>query len=115
EPRYVPVAVASRRPPDAYIVVAEARVQAVAIRLGVDPHRLDGQLLARTDHPQGDLPAVGDQYLLEHQGVMSPRRPAAAVVPPNDWLSPESTPDTFRDRKSTRLNSSHLVISYAVF
>src|SRR5256885_8773217 len=29
----------------------------------------------------------------------------------------EATPDfsTFRDRKSTRLNSSHLVISYAVF
>src|SRR5256885_9514366 len=25
------------------------------------------------------------------------------------------TPDTLQDRKSTRLNSSHLVISYAVF
>src|SRR5256885_2630675 len=25
------------------------------------------------------------------------------------------TPDSFQDRKSTRLNSSHLVISYAVF
>src|SRR5256885_11540981 len=28
-----------------------------------------------------------------------------------DWRSP----DIIRDRKSTRLNSSHLVISYAVF
>jgi len=26
---------------------------------------------------------------------MSPRSPAAVVAPPNDWLSPESTPETF--------------------
>src|SRR5256885_8964132 len=30
-------------------------------------------------------------------------------------ISPQSTALGFRDRKSTRLNSSHLVISYAVF
>src|SRR2546430_6979413 len=93
--RNVQVAVARRRPPDAHVVVGEAGVEAVAIRLGVHGHRLDRQLLARTDHPQGDLPAVGDQHLLEHQGVMSPRRPAAVVVPPNDWLCPEATPATF--------------------
>src|SRR5207237_6698063 len=56
--RNVEVAVARRRPPDAHVVVGEARVEAVAIRLGVHGHRLDSQLLARTDHPQGDLPAV---------------------------------------------------------
>src|SRR5207247_1713046 len=43
----------------------------------------------------GVLPAVREQHLLEHQGAMSPRSPAAAVVPPNAWLSPESTPETF--------------------
>src|SRR2546426_7808782 len=30
-------------------------------------------------------------------------------------LGPHHTPLSWRDRKSTRLNSSHLVISYAVF
>src|SRR2546426_7502899 len=32
----------------------------------------------------------------------------------SDWLS-EATVQSYLDRKSTRLNSSHLVISYAVF
>src|SRR2546426_8183011 len=36
-------------------------------------------------------------------------RAAASVVPEERW------PITATDRKSTRLNSSHLVISYAVF
>src|SRR5256885_8942077 len=37
--------------------------------------------------------------------------------PPSDCLSPpgNSYSSLLRDRKSTRLNSSHLVISYAVF
>src|SRR6266446_7991019 len=38
------------------------------------------------------------------------RRPAA---PPGRWC--RGLPGCGRDRKSTRLNSSHLVISYAVF
>src|SRR2546426_2982295 len=32
-----------------------------------------------------------------------------------ELLHPNETPNLTRDRKSTRLNSSHLVISYAVF
>src|SRR5256885_4136553 len=31
------------------------------------------------------------------------------------WVSPDNRMDVPGDRKSTRLNSSHLVISYAVF
>src|SRR5438045_6228682 len=31
------------------------------------------------------------------------------------WKTPESMPSEGQDRKSTRLNSSHLGISYAVF
>src|SRR5205807_6281710 len=34
---------------------------------------------------------------------------------PNHWSYPKLRIATTRDRKSTRLNSSHLVISYAVF
>src|SRR6266446_1661077 len=41
---------------------------------------------------------------------ISPRPPGAPVPGP-----PVCAPGSGRDRKSTRLNSSHLVISYAVF
>src|SRR3989475_4329131 len=57
-------------------IVRDPGVQAVAVRLGVHRDGLDPQLLARADHPQGDVPAVRDQHLLEHQDSMSPRRPA---------------------------------------
>src|SRR2546426_5097764 len=36
-------------------------------------------------------------------------------VPPGCAVEPDMLRDALRDRKSTRLNSSHLVISYAVF
>jgi hypothetical protein len=92
----VQIAVARRRAADAHVVVGEPGVQAVAVRLGIDGHGLDAQLLARADHPQGDFPAVRDQHLLEHQGRMSPREPVAVVLPPKARLSPESTPETFK-------------------
>src|SRR5260221_2185545 len=38
-----------------------------------------------------------------------------SVVPPRGGLAIEIVPPTAQDRKSTRLNSSHTVISYAVF
>src|SRR5688572_30934934 len=51
-----------------------------------------------------------------------PRRPATRfglalswAVPRSGWLSPVNTPGHGLDRKSTRLNSSHSQISYAVF
>src|SRR4029077_908198 len=94
DPGDVEIAVAGGRAADADVVIRKAGVQAVPVGLGVHGDRRNPQLLARTDHPQGDLPAVRDQDLLEHQGVMSPRSPAAADITPNDWLSPESTPDT---------------------
>ena len=52
---------------DADVVVGEADVQRLAVGLAVDRDGLDAELAARADHPQGDLPAVGDQDLLEHQ------------------------------------------------
>src|ERR1039457_7546402 len=40
---------------------------------------------------------------------------SSAPTPTGSPITPWSAPRTIRDRKSTRLNSSHLVISYAVF
>src|SRR5947209_10642882 len=49
--------------------------------------------------------------LLEHDGLVDVRHGSGAYVrEPTDW-----PPDDPRDRKSTRLNSSHANISYAVF
>src|SRR5256885_9285658 len=46
-------------------------------------------------------------------------RPIANAVAHGDWVrfktSRRAHYDSLQDRKSTRLNSSHLVISYAVF
>src|SRR5256885_7371225 len=39
----------------------------------------------------------------------------AGEISPRDWQLLRAENDAYRDRKSTRLNSSHLVISYAVF
>src|SRR5690625_2117536 len=33
----------------------------------------------------------------------------------NRWIHPRAEPESIEDRKSTRLNSSHVAISYAVF
>src|SRR5256885_5999317 len=43
---------------------------------------------------------------LDYDEMLADTRVEAVIV---------ATPDQFQDRKSTRLNSSHLVISYAVF
>src|SRR5258708_27704809 len=52
-----------------------------------------------------------------------PTRRSTAVLPshsvartnPGDAIFPPENPGIIRDRKSTRLNSSHQIISYAVF
>src|SRR5256885_10544989 len=49
------------------------------------------------------------QILLEHPGELVARDELRKRVWPTDTFV------DFEDRKSTRLNSSHLVISYAVF
>ena len=59
---------AAGRGPDADVVVGEADVERLAVGLAVDGHRLDPQLPAGPDDPQGDFPAVGDEDLLKHAG-----------------------------------------------
>src|SRR5256885_11683162 len=45
----------------------------------------------------------------------APRRGASRVAAPHSAFVSTPMDDAMTDRKSTRLNSSHLVISYAVF
>src|SRR5438034_4646511 len=54
------------------------------------------------------LHGAGKEHEGEKNGSRYPRDPGARAT----WAAP---PAGFRDRKSTRLNSSHTVISYAVF
>src|SRR5688500_20102604 len=50
----------------------------------------------------------------DHRGVLGPEEDRADREEPRAAPAPRRTPQG-PDRKSTRLNSSHLVISYAVF
>ena len=81
---------------DADVVVGEAHVQRFAIGFAVDRHRGDPKLPARANHPQGNLPAVGDQHLLEHYGVRSsaPEDTDCPVISLNVRSEAESTPET---------------------
>src|SRR5438034_7246208 len=60
---------------------------------------------------QGDVPASGHALLVVPQ---TDERPGA-VPAVADRVGVDRAGDPGRDRKSTRLNSSHTVISYAVF
>jgi len=61
---------------DADVLVGEAHVQGVPVRLGVHRHGLDAHLLAGQDHPQGDLAPVGDEDLLERRFRVLPGIPS---------------------------------------
>src|SRR5256885_9769778 len=69
-------------------------------------HPVGGQRVDRTDRDRAELTGVPGPFRLPVQGLQQQRVEAGALGP--SGLQP-------RDRKSTRLNSSHLVISYAVF
>src|SRR5256885_8278489 len=58
------------------------------------------------------LPASGSRAADRDRTIRSQSPPP---VRPTAQTALEFPPDRRRDRKSTRLNSSHLVISYAVF
>src|SRR3989454_9211194 len=76
-----------RRPPRSTLFPYTTLFRSLAVPLGLDPEHLSRD--AAVNKAYGEDPAV--------HGVMSP----------GAWRE--------IDRKSTRLNSSHLVISYAVF
>src|SRR3712207_6891713 len=64
------------------------------------------QLRARRGHVVADLPAI--RCAVERPGERT-------RVQVTDRSEPERSRDVNQDRKSTRLNSSHANISYAVF
>src|SRR5207247_7838499 len=72
--------------------------------------RLRGRLLGRGRPGAGFLPVSGglDPCRTRTRG----KQALVSVVPPDSVLDPKIP---FEDRKSTRLNSSHEWISYAVF
>src|SRR5438045_4014369 len=74
-----------------------------AVRGHVD----DRGFVPRTD-PDGD-----DSVLLD--ATLSMRAPAIVTSMAHSGFHRRARASNFRDRKSTRLNSSHLGISYAVF
>ncbi len=65
--RNIEVALVQPRRPDANRFVGKAHMQRIAVGLAVDGHRLDAQFLAGADHAQGNLTAVRNQDLLEHE------------------------------------------------
>src|SRR6266850_4136868 len=78
-----------------------------------------------TDYPGGDCKFMGGIHRLTGMRV-APNPHVIGVMDPDLFKFPFlyavevggmyfNTQDAARDRKSTRLNSSHLVISYAVF
>jgi hypothetical protein len=48
-------------------------VKRVPVGFGIDRHRLNPQLLAGADYPQGDFTAIGNQDLPEHGGPWQPK------------------------------------------
>src|ERR1039457_2256750 len=61
------------------------------------------------------LTANGGRPVVEHKPELQTVWPRSLIVNAYATVSPFDTSGESTDRKSTRLNSSHLVISYAVF
>ena len=51
---------------DANRFVSEADVERIVICLRIDGDRLDAELPARTDHPDGDLTTIGNKDTTKH-------------------------------------------------
>src|SRR5271157_1469586 len=63
----IQVTLSQLRRPDADGLVGKTHMQRVAVGLAVDGDRANAQFLARADHAQGNLAAIGYQDLLEHE------------------------------------------------
>ncbi len=65
--RNVEIAIVETWRTDADGFVGESHMQRVTIGLAVNGDRLDAQLLAGTNHPQGDFPSIRNQDLFKHE------------------------------------------------
>ena len=75
---------------DADRLVRQADVGGIAVGGGIDGDGLDPELVGSTKDPQRYLPAVGDQYLLEH--ARSPRLAASQATMPCSCRRPPRAP-----------------------
>src|SRR5690625_6444670 len=82
----------------------ETKSQPGALNGGLVPMKTLGVCLPRSFHSRLERFSVNFVQILTHNGG------ARAIFAVQDALNPY-----VRDRKSTRLNSSHVAISYAVF
>src|SRR5258706_16063425 len=64
--RNVQIAERQLRGPDADSLIRKTYRQGIAVRLAVNSDRADAQFLARANHAQCNLPAIGNQNLFEH-------------------------------------------------
>jgi len=55
------------------VIVGEPHMEGFAVGLAVNATVAMAEFPARTNHPQGNLPAVGDQHLLNMAGELRPR------------------------------------------
>ncbi len=85
----VQVGIARRRRADAHALVGKAHVHGVGVGGRMHRDGGDAQFLARTQHPEGDLTAVGDQDLLEQ--VRRRRHSMIRSGSPNSTGWPSST------------------------
>src|SRR5256885_12218978 len=69
--------------------------------------------LFRSDVVHGDRIDARERLVQQHEFGLGDERPGNLQAPP--LAARQLEPLLAPDRKSTRLNSSHLVISYAVF
>ena len=67
--RNIQIAVFCRRRTDANALIGEPHMHRVLIRGRVDRDGRDAKLLAGAQHPQCNLPTVGDQDLVEHRSA----------------------------------------------
>ena len=94
---------------DADRLVGQQHGQRRLVGLRVGDHRRDAQLARGAEDPQGDLPAVGDQDLLEHgRPALRPGRCGRGPVRtrPGPRCAPPSRPRCRRPRTRSRSSAS---------
>src|SRR5204862_7750556 len=82
-------------------------------RLHSFPTRRSSDLLDAVDQNAEELGVVGAR--MRHRLLSTARPIAPSRTSRSNGLAMQPSPDDAQDRKSTRLNSSHVEISYAVF
>src|SRR5207302_9944799 len=97
-----------RRPPPCFTLFPYTTL----FRSGADVREHGFEQLERVDAPEPQRPAV--EVCEDHVGLAA-RPEALGEREAHFPLEPGRVEHASRDRKSTRLNSSHVKISYAVF